>query len=49
MGTIPITIGDFPELTILSLARNAGLSGILPGEIGNLDKLTQLMIGDTDL
>ncbi len=40
-GTIPVEIGNFPELTSLDLWSNQ-LTGSIPSEIGNLTKLINL-------
>ncbi|KAI4367066.1 hypothetical protein MLD38_022847 [Melastoma candidum] len=41
-GQLQGDIGSFPELRILDLSYNKGLTGTLPGTIGNLRKLTEL-------
>ncbi|PWA78711.1 serine/threonine/dual specificity protein kinase, catalytic domain-containing protein [Artemisia annua] len=43
-GGLPGDIGEFTELQILDLSYNTGLTGTLTPAIGNLNKLTNLVI-----
>ena len=47
-GYIPHTIGDFPELTLLSMVKN-NIKGTLPSEIQYLEKLEELDLYNNEL
>lgn len=49
IGTIPTSIGDFPELTQLILSKNTGITGSIPTEVGSLDKVIYLYLNNTGL
>ena len=44
-GTIPTSIGDLPNLTMVDLFANSGLTGSIPTEIGTLLQLETLKLG----
>ena len=48
-GSIPSSLCSLSSLRVLSLSRNANLSGTLPPEIGDLTSLTQLYIYGTSI
>ena len=48
-GTIPASLGQLSQLTVLSLYRNPGLSGSIPPELGNLSNLEELHLYRNDL
>lgn len=48
-GTLPIEIGDFEQLTVISITFNELLTGNIPGEIGNLPNLEILDFWNNNL
>lgn len=48
-GTIPVSIGNFPELIGLHFYGNENLTGQIPSTIGNLAKLQSLEIAHTQI
>ncbi len=49
VGSIPSQIGDFPELQVLKITENSGVTGEIPIEIGKLTKLTHLSLYNNNL
>ena len=48
-GRIPLQLGGLARLRTLSLSRNAGISGVVPGRLEGLNRLEELLAGDTRL
>ena len=48
-GPVPPKLGGLARLRVLSLSKNAGMSGVVPGRLGGLSRLEALLAGDTRL
>ena len=48
-GSIPTQLGGLEQLRSISLSGNAGMSGVVPGPLGNLRRLEEFLAGDTRL